>query len=137
METFKLKIVESKGVFFDGDCQSLTIPFIDGGSMGFLARHENCIVPIEAGEMKIISAQGEETDAFVGDGFLEFLDNEATLVCASALRPEDIDLEWAQRTKEHFEEELRQKQSAMEYIESKAGLARAMERIKVKNRHSI
>lgn len=137
MGNFKLKIVESKGVFFDGECQSLTVPYVDGGSMGFLAHHENCVMPIEAGEMKIIAANGEETDAFVGDGFLEFINNEAVLVCASALRPEDIDLEWAQRTKEQFEEELRQKQSRMEYIESKAGLARAMERIKVKNRHSI
>lgn len=134
METFKLKIVDSARVFFDGDCQCLTIPYIDGGEMAFLARHVNTVVPIEAGEMKIKSPDGSVIDAFVGDGFLEFLDNEATIVCASAQLPDEIDLERAEKTKEHYEEELRQQQSRMEYIDSKAGLARAMERIKIKNK---
>lgn len=134
METFKLKIVDSARVFFDGDCQCLTIPFVDGGEMAFLARHENTVVPIEAGEMKIKTPEGDVIDAFVGDGFLEFLDNEATIVCASALIPDEIDLNWAEKRKAHFEEVLRQQQSHMEYVDSKAGLARAMERIRIKNK---
>lgn len=134
METFKLKIVDSARVFFDGDCQCLTIPFVDGGEMAFLARHENCVVPIEAGEMKIKTPEGDVIDAFVGDGFLEFLDNEATIVCASALLPDEIDLAWAEKRKAHFEEVLRQQQGYMEYADSKAGLARAMERIRIKNK---
>ena len=135
METFKLKIVDSSRVFFDGDCQCLTIPYIDGGEMAFLARHENCVVPIEAGEMRIKSPDGSVTEAFVGDGFLEFLDNEATLVCVSAQLPDDIDLLRAENSKAHYEEVLRQQQSRMEFIDSHAGLARAMERIKFKNKH--
>ena len=134
METFKLKIVDSARVFFDGDCRCLTIPFVDGGEMAFLARHENCVVPIEAGEMKIKSPDGTVIDAFVGDGFLEFLDNEATIVCASAQLPDEIDLDWAEKSKAHYEEVLRQQQSHMEYADSKAGLARAMERIRIKNK---
>ena len=135
METFKLKIVDSSRVFFDGDCQCLTIPYIDGGEMAFLARHENCVVPIEAGEMRIKSPDGSVTEAFVGDGFLEFLDNEATLVCVSAQLPDDIDLLRAENSKAHYEEVLRQQQSRMEYVDSKAGLARAMQRIRIKNKH--
>lgn len=134
METFKLKIVDSSRVFFDGECQCLTIPYIDGGEMAFLARHENAVVPIEAGEMKIKSPDGSVIDAFIGDGFLEFLDNEATIVCASAQLPDEIDLDWAERSKGHYEEVLRQQQSRMEYADSKAGLARAMERIRIKNK---
>ena len=135
METFKLKIVDSARVFFDGECQCLTIPFVDGGEMAFLARHENTVIPIEAGEMKIKSPDGSVIDAFVGDGFLEFLDNEATIVCASAQLPDEIDLNWAEKNKAHYEEVLRQQQGNMEYFVSKAGLARAMERIKIKKKY--
>lgn len=35
MNTFKLKIVASNKVFYDGEAQSLTVPYIDGGSMTF------------------------------------------------------------------------------------------------------
>ena len=84
MNTFQLKIIASNKVFFDGQAQSLIIPRLDGGSEAYLAMHENCVVPIEFGEMKIVDANGKTINAFVGSGFLEFLDNEAMLVCISA-----------------------------------------------------
>ena len=90
MNTFQLKIIASNKVFFDGQAQSLTIPRLDGGSEAYLAMHENCVVPIEFGEMKIVDAEGKTINAFVGSGFLEFLDNEAMLVCISAELPEEI-----------------------------------------------
>lgn len=137
MSTFKLKIVASNKVFFDGDCESLTIPYLDGGQMAFLAHHENCVVPIEVGEMKIKDSNDNVIEAFVGSGFIEFLNNEATLVCVSAELPEEIDKRRALEAKIRAEEELRQKRSQMEYNLSKANLSRAMERLKVKNRHKI
>ena len=51
--------------------------------MSFLPRHENCIVPIESGEMKIKAADDSVIEAFIGDGFIEFLDNEAEVVCVN------------------------------------------------------
>lgn len=137
MATFKLKIIASNKVFYDDDAVMLTLPLVDYGSESFLANHENSVVPIEAGEMKIVTADNKTIDAFVGTGFLEFLDNIATLVCASAELPEEIDARRAQEAKERAEEELRESQSHQEYIHYQANLARAMERLKVKNRHNI
>ncbi len=137
MNTFKLKITASNKIFFDGEAQSIVVPHIDGGSECFLAHHENCILPIETGEMKITDGQGRIISAFVGNGFLEFLDNTANLVCISAELPEEIDERRAQEAKERAEEELRLKHSQLEYYHSQANLARAMERLKVKNRHKI
>ena len=74
---------------------------------------------------------------FVGDGFIEFLNNEALIVCVSAELPDEIDKRRAEEAKIRAEEELRHKQSQIEYSVSKASLSRAMERIKVKNRHEI
>ena len=76
--TFKLKIVASNRVFYDGRAQTLVIPAIDGGQVGFLAQHENCVTPVEVGEMRIKNTQGKIIHAFVGSGFLEFVNNEAT-----------------------------------------------------------
>ncbi|MDE6723399.1 MAG: F0F1 ATP synthase subunit epsilon [Eubacterium sp.] len=137
MKTFKLKIVASNKVFYDGECQSLTIPYIDGGAMSFLAHHENVVIPLDNGEMKIKTDNDEVIEAFVGDGFIEFLNNEALIVCVSAELPEEIDKRRAEEAKIRAEEKLRQKQSQIEYSVSKANLSRAMERIKVKNRHEI
>ena len=64
MNTFKLKVVASNKVFFDGDCQSLVIPVADEGLCGFLANHENTVAPIEFGEMKITDANGKVIEAF-------------------------------------------------------------------------
>ena len=137
MATFKIKIVASNKVFYDGEAQSLSVPYIDGGSFTFLAHHCNAVVPIEAGEMRLKTADGEVKEAFVSDGFLEFLSNEATMICVSVELPEEIDKRRAEEAKERAEEELRQKMSQFDFYVTKANLSRAMERIKVKNRHQI
>ncbi|MBQ9516999.1 MAG: F0F1 ATP synthase subunit epsilon [Eubacterium sp.] len=137
MNTFKLKIVSSRRVFFEGECVQLVLPVADDGLMGFLAHHENCVAPIESGEMKITPAEGDEIFAFIGSGFIEFFDNTATVVCISCQRPEEIDKDRAEEAKQRAEEQLRQKQSLFEYHQSMDDLARAMERLKVKNRHEI
>ncbi|MFR5876992.1 MAG: FoF1 ATP synthase subunit delta/epsilon [Eubacterium sp.] len=137
MNTFKLKVVASNKVFFDGECQQLVLPLADGGLKGFLANHENVVAPIEFGEMKITPADGEIIEAFIGSGFIEYFDNEANVVCISAELPDEIDARRAHEAKERAQEKLRQKQSIYEYHQSQADLSRAMERLKVKSRHEI
>ena len=137
MNTFQLKIVASNKVFFDGECVQLVLPIAEDGLKGFLAHHENVVAPIEFGEMKITPAEGTEIEAFIGNGFIEFFDNEATVVCISAELPEEIDRRRAEEAKERAEEMLRQERSLFEYHQSQMDLARAMERLKVKNRHHI
>lgn len=124
-------------MFFDGECKQLVVPIADDGLKGFLANHENVVAPIEFGEMKITTADDEVIEAFVGSGFIEFFDNEATLVCISAELPEQIDKRRAQEAKERAEEKMRQKQSIYEFHDSQANLARAMERLKVVDKHKI
>ena len=137
MNTFKLKIVASNKTFFEGECLSLTLPIADGGQMGFLAHHENTVAPIEFGEMTVKAPDDKVIEAFISGGFIEFFDNKATVVCISVENPEDIDKKRAEDAKIRAEEALRQKQSIFEYHQSKNDLARAMERLKIKNRHEI
>ncbi len=137
MNTFRLKIVSSNRVFFDGEAQSLVVPVAGEGLCGFLARHENTVAPIEFGEMKLTDADGNVTEAFVGSGFLEFINNQANLVCISVELPEEIDKRRAEEAAERAAEELRQQKSINEYYVTQANLSRAMERLKIKNKHQI
>lgn len=137
MNTFKLKIIASDKIFFDGNAKSIVLPSVDGGLIGFLPRHENCVMPVDAGEMKIVDDKDNTIQAFVGSGFLEFFNNEAILVCVSAELPEEIDARRAKEAQLRAEEELRQKQSIMQHHHSQANLSRAMERLKVKNKNKI
>ena len=137
MNTFKLKIVSSNRVFFDGEAQSLVVPVAGEGLCGFLARHENTVAPIEFGEMKLTDADGNVTEAFVGSGFLECIKNQANLVCISVELPEEIDKRRAEEAAERAAEELRQQKSINEYYVTQANLSRAMERLKIKNKHQI
>ena len=135
MKPFYLKVVASDKVFFDGMCTSLTVP-LDDGSMGILADHENTVMVIESGEMCINAENGEEIHAFVGDGFIEIIDGETIIVVLSAEKPEDIDAVRAREAMERAQEELRQDQSMREYNHSLASLARAMERLKLKDKYN-
>ena len=135
MNTFKLKVIASNRVFYDGDCVQLIVPIADDGMKGFLAHHENVVAPIEAGEMRIDTPDGEKIEAFVGSGHVDFSDNEAQLICISAELPEEIDERRAREAAERAQEQLRQQYSIFEYHQSQMNLARAMERLKVRNRH--
>lgn len=135
MNTFDLKIIASDKVFFDGKCKVLVIPASDGGEHAILAHHENMVMAIEEGEMRVTDENDNVTHAFVGSGFIEFVDNSGILLCVSAELPEEIDARRAQEAKWRAEDELRQKQSIREYHHSQANLARAMERLRVKNKY--
>lgn len=136
MSTFKLRVVASNKVFFEGEVQQLVIPVSGDGLKGFLANHENTVAPIEFGEMRITDADGNEKTALVGSGFIEYFDNCANLVCISVEPPEEIDERRAREAKERAEEKLRQRISLREYHQSQADLTRAMERLKASQRSS-
>ena len=124
MNTFYLKIAASNKIFFEGECKSLTVPVANDGLCGFLARHENTVAPIEFGEMKLTDADGNVTEAFVGSGFLEFINNQANLVCISVELPEESDKRRAEEAAERAAEELRQQKSINEYYVTQANLSR-------------
>lgn len=135
MSTFNLKVVASNKVFFDGACKNLILPMVDGGTRGFLAHHENIVAPVEIGEMTITTATDEKIHAFVGNGFMEFLDNSALVVCVSVELPEEIDVRRAPEAEHRAREKLRQKQSIVEHRVTESDLSRAMYRLKMKGKY--
>ena len=109
MEKFILNITASSGEFYQGYCESLTLPTGDG-VYGVQAGHNPVLVALHMGIAKF-------TPTFV------------LLLVDSAERPEDIDRNRAEAARIRAEERLQHKQSMHEYYQSKIALDRAMQRL--------
>lgn len=129
MSTFNLEIVATDKVFYQGPCEILIFPGLDG-EQGVLAGHENMVAAVKAGELRYKN-DGDEMLAAVGDGFVEITGDRVVLIADFVERAEDIDVMRAERAKERAEERIKAKRSEMEFVHSQAALARAMARLKV------
>jgi F-type H+-transporting ATPase subunit epsilon len=129
MATFSLQVITSNRIFYDGRANMVVIPGADG-EMGIMAHHENMVVAVDSGAMRIQKTDGSWMEAAVSAGFASIANNRVKIIVYSAERPEEIDIKRAQEARERAEERLRQKQSIEEYHMSSAALARAMARIK-------
>ena len=132
-KTFLLDIIASDRVFFTGQCESLIIPGNDGAH-GVLANHERTVTCLAAGELKY-KIDEEWKYAAVSDGYAEISGDHVVIIADTVERPEEIDVKRAQEAKERAEERLRQKQSIKEYYHTQIALNKAMNRLKVNQRH--
>ncbi len=134
MNTFSLKITACDRVFYEGECEILIFP-VEDGEMAILAHHEQMTTTVEIGELRFRTPDGKEHVAIVSDGMLQVAHNQVKVIVYSAETPEEIDAFRARAAEERAREQLRQKQSIMEYHISRASLARAMARLRGKDRH--
>ena len=130
-EFFHLRILASDRAFYDGDCESLTVPTRDG-ELGILAHHSSLVAAMVPGELRARVPDGSFTVAAVAGGLLKVEDGAVLLLADSVERPEEIDAERARRAEARAREELLQKQSIQEYRGAQAHLARAINRLKVR-----
>jgi F-type H+-transporting ATPase subunit epsilon len=131
--SFILEIIASDHPFYQGECEMLVFPGLDG-EYGILPNHEAMVTCVKAGELRF-KAEGEWHYAAVTDGFVEIMPNFVVLLADTVEKPEDIDIKRAEEAKERAEERLRQQQSIKEYYHTQAALQRAMNRLKVTKRH--
>lgn len=73
--------------------------------------------------------------AAISEGFIEVLPDRAVILADSCELPEEIDIKRAEEARERAEEMLRQQQSIKEYYETQAALNRAMNRLKISQKH--
>ncbi len=133
-KTFTLRVIVSDKIFYDGKCVQLIIPATDG-AMGILANHENMVVAVSNGDMRIQTEDGSWIEAAIGTGFAQISNNRAMVLADTAERPEEIDEERAKRALERAQVRLRQRQSLQEYHLSQAALSRAMSRLSMSSKY--
>lgn len=130
MSTFRLKIISSSRIFYDGPCYCLIIPALDG-EKAVLAHHEEMIIAVKSGEMQMkVSEDAQWGYAAIGQGFCQIANNRATLLADSVEKPEEVDANRAKEALERAQERLRQKQSIQEFHMTQAAIARALVRLK-------
>lgn len=135
MNTFNLRVIAADHTFFQGRCRSLIIPAIDG-EKGILPHHEDMVIAVNEGEIRLEDENGNKHIGIVGMGFVQIINNRVTLLVETAERPEDIDERRAREAQERAMEQMRQKQSIQEFHHSQASLARAMSRLKATSKYN-
>ena len=135
MKTFPLELYALDKCAFNGPCEFLVIPTVDG-EFGILASHEPVVVAIVAGELRY-TADGQTTVLAVGDGFIEITENEVYVMVDFAERADQIDMIRAEAAKKRAEERLQAQNDARSVAHAEAALARAMARLRVGGKNSI
>ena len=135
---FHLEIIATDRVFYEGDCEHLVITAIDG-LLGILYGHEPLVTSLPTGELKYM-VDGERRfqkviDAAISEGFIQVMPESSIILADTCELPEEIDIKRAEEARERAEEMLRQKQSIQEYYMTQAALNRAINRLKVSQKH--
>ncbi len=132
MENFPVHILAADEPFYEGPCQSISIPTTTG-MYGVLAHHANVILAIVPGTL-IYRCEGQEEQlAAVSAGLMKVENGEVLILVDSAERPDEIDANRAKCAADRAKEELLQKKSIQEYRMAQSNLARALSRLQVKS----
>lgn len=132
MESFPVHILAADEAFYEGPCQSISVPTTTG-MYGVLAHHTNVILAIVPGTLRYRCEGEDEKLAAVSAGLMKVENGEVLILVDSAERPEEIDANRAQRAADRAKEELLQKKSIQEYRMAQSNLARALSRLQVKS----
>ncbi len=131
MNTFKVHILSAHRTFYEGECESIIIPAVDG-QYGVLAGHCNTVRAIVPGKL-IFRAPGQEAqEVAVSAGIMKVEDNDVLILADSVLRPEEIDEVRAEREAAEAKEAMLQKLGRQEYLSAQAQLARAVSKLKIR-----
>ena len=87
---FPLHVLAADQPFYEGDCESLVVPTLDG-QYGVLAGHCDIILAIVPGTLTYRTPDGTEHAAAVAAGIMKVEEGEVLVLVDSAVRPEDID----------------------------------------------
>lgn len=129
MSDFRLRIIASNGIMYEGRGKKLIFTTTDG-LFEILPHHENMIIAVGIGEGRFQKTDDEWEEFISGQGFVEVLNNRVTMIVNSAEHPDEIDKVRAQEALERAQEKMLHKQSRQEYVQTQASLARAMSRLK-------
>lgn len=133
MDAFQVHILAADRNFYEGPCESLTIPTSDG-ELGIWAHRSSMLAAVVPGLLRFRVPGQDEHLAAVSTGMVKAEANEVLVLVDSAERPEEIDEHRARREADQAREALLQKKSRQEYQLASATLARALNRLRVKSR---
>ena len=133
MKEFHVSMLAAESSFYEGPCESLVIPSTEG-EYGILANHSNMVAAVVPGELRYTLPGQAPQIAFVSSGLIKVANNSVLILADIMERPQEIDANRAKRAEEAAREELMQKLSEQEYTMTRMRLARAINRMRVKEK---
>src|SRR5512139_1541951 len=124
-KTIHVDIVSAEGEIFAGPAEMVFVPAKEG-ELGITPRHAPLLTLIKAGEVRVKTAEGEQS-VFVGGGALEIQPNRVTILADTAIRAHDLDEAAALAAKQRAEEALAGKIDKM----AQAELSRIAEQLRI------
>jgi F-type H+-transporting ATPase subunit epsilon len=127
--TIHVDIVSAEGEIFAGPAEMVFVPAKEG-ELGITPRHAPLLTLLKAGEVRVKTAEGEQS-VFVGGGALEIQPNRVTILADTAIRAHDIDEAAALAAKQRAEEALASKEDKIDQAQALAELAQAAAQLKL------
>jgi len=128
-DTFQLEIVTPERLVVKEAAEEIQIPG-QNGYLGILPGHAPLITELAVGEITY-RAHGETHTLSLAWGFAEVLPDKVTILAQTAERPQEIDVERAQKAKERAEQRLKSNDPQVDYTRAQSALERAETRLKV------
>ena len=127
-KTIHVDIVSAEGEIFAGEAEMVFVPAKEG-ELGITPRHAPLLTLLKAGEVRVKTAEGEQS-VFVGGGALEIQPHLVTVLADTAQRAHDLDEAAALAAKQRAQEAMADKTSQIDLAEAQAELARAVAQLR-------
>jgi len=135
MAELNLEIVTPSKTAFSGEIKSITVPGTKG-RFQVLKNHAPIISTLDIGMIKVDLPDGKENYYSTGGGTIEVLDNKVIVIADSIELVSEIDEERALKAMQRAEERLAEKKSDLNIVRAQAALARANNRIQIKEKYN-
>jgi F-type H+-transporting ATPase subunit epsilon len=135
--TIQCDIVTQERTVFSQQVASVSLPGSQG-RMGILPNHSALLATLAFGDVWVRHPDGEEEHFAIGGGYVEVQPDKVIILADSAEQAEEIDLERAERARQHAEQAMKEGvvQDPDQYAQIQASLMRAQIRLDVGRRHS-
>ena len=128
-DTFQLEIVTPSRLLVKDVAEEAQIPGLSG-YLGILPGHAPLITELAVGVITY-KASGATHTLSVAWGFMEVLPDKVTILAETAERPQEIDVERAQKAKDRAEQRLKSSDPQVDYTRAEDALQRAETRLNV------
>ena len=127
--TFQLEIVTPSRLLVKDAAEEAQIPGVSG-YLVILPGHAPLITELAVGVLTY-KASGATHTLSVAWGFMEVLPDKVTILAEAAERPQEIDVERAQKAKDRAEQRLKSNDLQVDYTRAEDALQRADTRLNV------
>ncbi|MCF7919345.1 MAG: ATP synthase F1 subunit epsilon [Candidatus Cloacimonetes bacterium] len=125
----ELRVILPHKSVFDGTCDHVIIPGIDG-DFGVSAGHTPFMTVIRPGIMEIFTGE-DVTKYALHDGFVSVENSKVTIVCETIEKADEIDRERAEAAKKRAEKRIREKLEDTDFRRAEIALKKALIRLEI------